>query len=426
MLVLLAAGGLDRPARAGFAADELFVPGVARTASFRSTLWITNLSAAPATVQIDLLVFGRSNPNPSTRTETLAAGATRRIDDVLGELFGISDTGAALRIRADREVFASVRTYDLPPGASPKDTKGLFFSGVPSGFAIGAGEAALLQGVSQGPGENFRYNFGLIETTGQTASVQVTLRDGAGVRLADPVEYQLGAFEALQVNSFRDFSPPVSATNGRLEILVTGGAGRVIAYGTQIAGTFQVPGSNDGSGFEMSFRNSLLGGGIRSIAAGTGLTGGGSGPNVTLAVAPLGVTTDLLAEASVTERKLADSISISKFLGAPSASGNAATGFVRIGELQIAWGSQVGTPSVSNPCARQFAFVFASPFAEIPAVTPGINNSDGGGTRVQGVYSYALNATGYSGSLIAIGDPPGGPCQSMTTTVSYIAIGRWR
>jgi hypothetical protein len=63
-------------ARAGFTGTDLFVPGVARTggvggSQFYTTLWITNVSSAPASIHIGLLVLGTANPSPVTKSDVI-------------------------------------------------------------------------------------------------------------------------------------------------------------------------------------------------------------------------------------------------------------------------------------------------------------------------------------------------------------------
>lgn len=401
-------------ARAGFAGTDVFIPAVARAGDFRSTLWITNLSTETASVQIDLLVQGRANPSPATRNVTIGAGVTKRYDDVVGDLFGLSGVGAALRIRADRDVFASSRTFDLPPGAEPKDSKGLFFAAVPKDFAIALGETAQLQGVSNGPGESFRYNFGLVETTGQGATVRVTVRDENDAPLGPSPQYVLGAYEARQVNAFAGFNPPIATTNARLEASVVSGSGKVLVYGTQIAGTGDNPGSNDSSGFEMSFKSSLLS--VTGVLAGPGLAGGGSSGTVTLSIANQGVTNQMLA----------GGITLDKLAPALAASGGGGSGYLRIGDVQIAWGSLVPTITDFNPCIRTFAFTFPAPFVEAPTVVPGVNTRDTTGARPAGVYQFQLSPISYTGSVVAQGDGSVTTCPGIQITVNYVAFGRWR
>ncbi len=281
-------------AEAGFAGTNVFIPATARSAGvggsqFYSTLWVTNLGSAPANVTIQFLRQGQTNPTPTTRTEAIALGATQRIDDVVTYL-GESG-GGALHIVSDQEVFASSRTYDQPPGTLLKDVKALFFAGIPAGFALGAGDVSRLQGISNGPLENFRYNFGLVEATGQPVSVRVTVKDAAGASLGTQ-QYDLGAFEARQVNAFAGFSPAISTTNAILLAEVLSGAGKVLLYGTQIAGTSDVPGSNDAAGFEMSFKDSLLGVGVTSLNGLTGALTIAAGANTTVSQAGSTITID--------------------------------------------------------------------------------------------------------------------------------------
>ncbi len=296
-LFTLAALSFATSARAGFSGTDVVVPAVARAqgaggSNFFSTVWVTNLGSLTATVEIQLLLQGQANPSPAARTVTVAPGATRRIDNIVGDLFSINNRGAALRLVSDREVFVSSRTYDQPPGTALKDSKGTFFNGIPASFAIASGETASLQGVTNGPDENFRYNFGLVETTGRDATVRVTLRDESGNAL-QVRDYELGPYQALQVNAFAGFSP-VSLTNGRLDAAVLSGSGRALFFGSQVAGTNAVAGSNDASGIEMSFKSSLLGGaaGVMTLnglsgnvvlAAGSGLSVTPSGNTLTIA-----------------------------------------------------------------------------------------------------------------------------------------------
>ncbi len=242
---------------AGFTGTDVVITATARTAGsgssqFYSTLYVTNVSTtAPVDVTYRYLKLGQSNPSPQTVTATLAAGETKRYDNVLKTLFGFeSGAAGAIRITATGRVLASSRTFDQPPGSSLADVKGLFFGAIPTGFAIASGESALLQGVSQGGNEDYRFNFGLVEVSGQPLKARVTLRSES-VAMLRTKDYDLGPYEALQRNA-SDLGS-VSTTNGRIDVSIVEGAGKALVYGTQIAN-----GSQDSSGFEMSFRDDLL------------------------------------------------------------------------------------------------------------------------------------------------------------------------
>jgi hypothetical protein len=131
-------------------------------------------------VRIWLLKDGQANPAPQeAEVQTLAPGETRRFDNVLQQLFGLTDSASgALRLTSNVPILASSRTYDQPAGTDISNAKGLFFSAIPATFSAALGETAYLQGVSQGGSESFRYNYGLVETSGQEGPtlVRVTLR----------------------------------------------------------------------------------------------------------------------------------------------------------------------------------------------------------------------------------------------------------
>jgi hypothetical protein len=286
-----------RSAEAGFTGTDLFVPGVARIAGvggsqFYTTLWVTNASSSPANIQMGLLLLGNANPTPVTKSDVIPANATRRYDDIVGSLFGMSSAGGALHVTSDHELLVSCRTYNSPSGVALKDTNGLAFSAVRSDLAIGANQFTQLHGVTTASAESFRYNFGIIEAAGQPVTFKVTVQDQDGQQLSTPQTYSLGRHGVIQINDFGGFSPALSTSNGVVRIDVVDGAGKVIAYASQVAGTGGNPGSNDGTGFEMRFASlpaaaagvfSINGqSGAVTIQAGAGATVDTSGGTITI------------------------------------------------------------------------------------------------------------------------------------------------
>ena len=279
---------LAAPVRAGFASTDAFLPAVGRIAGqgdaqFYTTVWVTNLSSA-ATVHFTFrfLKSGQGNAgNVPAFDDTLAPGETKIYENVVEEKLGRSGELGAGRITADGEVFAAERIYDQAhPGDDLGTTQGMFFAAVPASFSIGLGETASIQGVNQGdPSEDMRYNFALVETAGQAATVRVRLRDASGASLG-AADYPMQPYEQLQPNVAQIF-PGISTINARLEATVTAGAGKVLIAGAQLGNT-----SQDASGFEMTFRDSLLGGaGSAGVSSVNGLAGALSlvaGTNVTL------------------------------------------------------------------------------------------------------------------------------------------------
>lgn len=287
-LVLGAFLAAAAPVRAGFASDDVFLPAVGRTpgalgSQFYTTVWITNLSGAPVTFTFQFLKQGQSNTSPASFSDSIAAGQTKMYENVVETKLGLADAIGAARITATGPVLVSERIYNQPPGADVGDTEGLFFAGVPQSFSIASGESASIQGIDQNGGENFRYNFALIETGGGTPTVNVQVLDDSGVLLGQK-PYTLSPYEQLQP-PVTDVVAGIATINARITATMTGGTGSVLLAGAQIANE-----SQDSSGFEMSFKESLLGGGGGGLAAvahdGT-LTGDGTAANLLGVAVPL-------------------------------------------------------------------------------------------------------------------------------------------
>jgi len=273
-LVVFAAVSLAAsPLFAGFASTESYLAAVGRVpgkdgAEFYTTVWATNLTTAPQTMTFQFLKSGQANPSPASFHDTLQPGETKVYENVVEKKLGLTNSLGAARITSTGEIFVAERIYNQEPGDDLGNTEGLFFAGVPKSFSISAGQSASIQGIDQGGSENFRYNFALIETSGHSATVNVQVFDESGTLLGEKA-YPLLPYEQIQP-SVADVVPGIHTTNARLTATVTDGAGSVILAGAQVANE-----SQDSSGFEMTFRDSLLGttGGTAGVTSLNGLTG---------------------------------------------------------------------------------------------------------------------------------------------------------
>jgi hypothetical protein len=271
---------------AGFGSTETFLPAVGRVpgqggAQFYTTVWATNLTGAPQTMTFRFLKQGQANGSPASFVDTLQPGETKVYENVVESKLGLNNAIGAARVTSTGEIFVSERIFNQAPGADLGDTEGLFFAGVPKSFSISAGESASIQGINQGGAENFRYNFALVETGGGNPTVNVQVFDGSGTLLGQKA-YPLLPYEQLQPG-VADVVPGIHTTNARITATVTGGTGSVLLAGAQLANI-----SQDSSGFEMSFRDDLLGsgGGAPGVTSLNGLTGAltltpGSGISIT-------------------------------------------------------------------------------------------------------------------------------------------------
>ncbi len=301
LILALLAVAASAPAFAGFAGTDVFIPSVGRRpgtlgSQWYTQLWVHNPSGTGANVSILFLERNVPNPSPLVFTDSIPPGDTRRYPNTIGTLFGVEKWGA-LRVKANVPVLVTCRMYNLPPGGDDADTQGQGYNGIPASFAIGSGQSARVLGIHQtAPRDDsqFRYSFGWVETTGAAADVRVIAYSETGDVLGDKAYPTTGAFEP-RYYPIEDLVPAIDHQNVVLEMRVTGGSGRVIPVGSGVANR-----SNDGTTFEMSFRDELLAGAAASyVNTLNGLSGAvtlAAGANVT--ITPSGNTLTIAATGS--------------------------------------------------------------------------------------------------------------------------------
>jgi hypothetical protein len=237
------------PVHASLTGTDVVVPSSASSSGaygsqWVTTLWLTNRTSSPVTARLSFLQRDVSNTSPVTREELLGAGESRRYDDVVGTFFGLRDVAGAIRIRATGEVLAVSRTFN-DVGGVMKDSLGTSLDALPAGMAIGVGRTTTLLGATPDGSGALRYNFGFVEVDGEPATVRLALRGGSGSPLGTAV-VSLRPLEMKQ-SSLESLFPDVETSNAALDVTVSGGDGRIIAFATLIP-----TGSNSPTGFVMS------------------------------------------------------------------------------------------------------------------------------------------------------------------------------
>ncbi len=304
VLVLSACLLIAGAAVAGFSGNDVFLPSVGRrpgvgSSQWYTTVWVYNPNPQPVDVTFTFLARDTVNTEPLAFNDVLDPGETRRYVNAVWTLFAREAFGAVRVVSSDRVVVCS-RIYSQ--SGAVEDSVGQFFAGVPAGFAIGLGEKTQILGAYHLPPEGdpeFRYNFGVVETTGHDATVTVRAWSDQGTQWMMS-SFQVRPYEQKQWSFEGFFQAAGSAENARVELEVTGGQGRIIAFGSLVAN-----GSQDPSTFEMQYRDELLGGGsggLDTVAHDGTLIGHGTQSS------PLGLADDAVTAGKLAEQTVVRSV----------------------------------------------------------------------------------------------------------------------
>ncbi len=210
--------------------SRFVVPGVAEFDSsfsnFHTDMRIYN--GGNAAVDVTLAFTGASVPN---KVRTIGAGQTLAIDNVLPTLWNITGGGSVVATTAsDSQLVVTARTFsrDKVNGG----TFGQFIPGVTAADAVGLGDRTL-QIVQLEESPAFRTNLGLVEVTGNSATVEL-LAYTPDSKVAAKATIPLAAGQYLQQGQIFKSLGFSNVYNGRISARVVGGTGRVAAYGSVI------------------------------------------------------------------------------------------------------------------------------------------------------------------------------------------------
>lgn len=236
--------------------DALIFPAVGHAAGangslFESDMRLTNLTAQ--TMKYDLYftpsgVDGTEFSN-STTIE-VSPNETVALDDVVANVFGDGTEGSAIGMLEVRPVAtsqssgdffgsisasalrqlhtaASSRTYNY----TPNGTFGQFIPAIPFAQFVGRGAILSLQQVAQS--NQFRANFGFLEASGNPADMIVRVYDIANTLLTS-FPLSLRAMEHRQLNGLLQQNGITNLADGRVEVEVVNGDGKVSAYVSEV------------------------------------------------------------------------------------------------------------------------------------------------------------------------------------------------
>jgi len=245
--------------------DSLIIPGVAHAngannSLFQSDVRLANVSAQTMKYLLNFTPIATDGTQSGNSTTIeIEPGATTALDDILSSFFGANGTLGTLEIRpvttstssssfassvspstlgVNTVTVASSRTYNVDPAGG---TLGQFIPAIPYSKFISKSSSSLTQILSLQQLANstaYRTNIGLVEASGQAASVLMRVFDDKNSLLAEiPVSLKPG--EYLQDNFFAKNG--LTFADGRVEIQVTTTGGKVTAYASTVDNLTQDP-----------------------------------------------------------------------------------------------------------------------------------------------------------------------------------------
>jgi uncharacterized repeat protein (TIGR01451 family) len=236
--------------------NTLIIPSVGHldglNSHWQSDIRLANTGSQKVQYALKFSPADPSNGGVKTTTIDVDGGATTALDDIVRNWYGIGalgeSTNGVLEVRpiaqngkgapedtpsVSKVTVVSSRTYSV----SSNGTLGQYIPAIPFGSFIakaaqGAAATVLsLQQIAQS--DQFRTNLGIVEGAGQPANVLVSVFDIQGRKLID-VPLSLKAGEQMQLNGFLATKGITNLSDGRIEVKVSSGEGRVTAYASVV------------------------------------------------------------------------------------------------------------------------------------------------------------------------------------------------
>ncbi len=236
--------------------DALIIPAVAHAeginAQFESDVRVSNTSPQTMKYQLTFIPSGEAGMTQGRQaTLDIEPGRTIALDDVLRSWFGTgtanvvgtleirpltqsSSTTSSSAVRGVPNVvtFASSRTFNQ----TPNGTFGTYIAAIPFanfvGRPIGTAAANVLSLQQIAQSAVYRTNLGLVEGSGNPVDLLVSVFDTTGSRVTQfPVALTGG--QHVQLGSFLK-ERNIQLDDGRLEVQVTSGTGKVTAYASVV------------------------------------------------------------------------------------------------------------------------------------------------------------------------------------------------
>lgn len=198
-------------------------------ANWRSDVRIFNGSGVAQLA--DLYFYPQGSTTPvGPLAVTIAPNEVKVLESVVKTQFGLENTGGAMHIVTpnDSSLVVTGETFDTNDGGKYGQT----IPSVTVAEAVGMGDRPL-QLLQMEDSAQYRTNLGLAEMTGKPVTVQVQVI--VPLSLSAPVmTVQLGANEFKQLNGVIRTLTKRDVYNARIAVKVTGGEGKILAYGSVV------------------------------------------------------------------------------------------------------------------------------------------------------------------------------------------------
>jgi hypothetical protein len=235
------------PAKEATSQYAMIIPSVGHldgiNSFWQSDVRITNAGFKAYRYRLTFTPAGGTSAGVKQTTITVDAGATTALDDIVRNWYGLGalgdNGGGMLEILpldepaiASAATVASSRTYNV----TDNGTLGQFIPAIRFprfiGQPLGGAAASILSLQQVAESAAYRTNLGVLEASGNPVSVLLNVFNSAGTKLL-AVPMQLAAGEQRQLNGFLAANH-ISLGEGRVEVQVASGTGKVSAYASVI------------------------------------------------------------------------------------------------------------------------------------------------------------------------------------------------
>ncbi|MGZ5443835.1 MAG: hypothetical protein ACXW5U_20315 [Thermoanaerobaculia bacterium] len=205
--------------------QRLVLPGVARLNGAFDSFWVTDVTVynpleVPQNVEVRFVPMGArsSDAAAAATTITLAASEVRAIPDALHALFGLEAGGGTLHLVPEVGINATARTYSRKPGG------GTFGFGMQAiDFFNAAGPRFPLSFAGAFPGEHFRTNLLLTDTSGRGARARINTTGVTGISGPNDVTVVTPSEGTVQLNGVAAAAGILASAGGGLTVETTRG-----------------------------------------------------------------------------------------------------------------------------------------------------------------------------------------------------------